>query len=347
MALTVHVEGSGQTISWFKDRLGEDCLVFKPPFQRKPVWLEKHRAYLIDTVLRGLPIPEVYIQKDTDEHGKTIYSVVDGQQRIRALLDFPKGRVALMEKYTEGRDGETWDDLSSEEKRKFWNYRLIVREIEGASDSELRDLFRRLNIHTVILNAQELRNAKFKGDFITTVTELADEQYWAESRIVTATEIRRMLDIEYISELFIGIMHGPQNKKASLDAMFEAYEDKIPDKHKWLKRFEDTRATVEKLVPYIINSRWRGKSDYYSLFLGVDTLIQKGTLNAAWLKEARTRLEEFGNAVTYKLSKEGSHKRTTRIVANYSVAVEKAASDKDRRENRVRIIEKLIGTCFK
>jgi hypothetical protein len=55
----------------------------------------------------------------------------------------------------------------------------------------------------------------------------------------------------------------------------------------------------------------------------------------------------FGESVTFKLSKEGSKKRTTRIVANYAVSVEKAASDKDRRENRVRIIEKLIGSYFK
>ena len=287
--MTIRVEASGQTISWFKDRLEEERLVFKPPFQRNPVWLEKHKAYLIDTALRGLPIPEVYIQKETDEEGQTVWSLVDGQQRIRTLLEFSRGDVALMEAYSPGREGQTWDDLSGEEKKQFWNYRDLTREIENASEADLRDLFRRLNQYTFTLNTQELRNARFKGDFIQTVTELADQEFWAENRIVTATEIRRMVDIEYMSELLIGIMHGPQNKKLSLDSFFQAYEEKIPDKQRWLKRFEQARESTEELVPNLGQTRWRGKSDYYSLFLAIDGLLQAGRVKPALLKQAQKR----------------------------------------------------------
>src|SRR5438067_11639 len=117
--MTIRVEPGPQIISWFKDRLAEERLIFKPPFQRNPVWLDKHKAYLIDTALRGLPIPEVYLQKETDEEGKTTYAIVDGQQRIRALLDFSRGQVELMDEYSPGRGGQTWDDLSGEEKKAF------------------------------------------------------------------------------------------------------------------------------------------------------------------------------------------------------------------------------------
>ena len=143
--MAIRVEPSSQTISWFKDRLEEERLIFKPPFQRNPVWLDKHKAYLVDTALRGLPIPEVYIQKETDEEGNTVYAVVDGQQRIRTLLEFTRGDVELMETCSPGRDGETWEDLTTEEKKRFWSYRLLTREIEDASEADLRDLFRRLN----------------------------------------------------------------------------------------------------------------------------------------------------------------------------------------------------------
>src|SRR5688500_1908459 len=114
--MAIRVEPTSQTISWFKDRLREQRLIFRPPFQRNPVWLDKHRAYLIDTVLRNLPIPEVYMQKETDEEGRTIYALVDGQQRVRALLDFPMGDVELMDTFTPGRGGQTWEDLSGDEK---------------------------------------------------------------------------------------------------------------------------------------------------------------------------------------------------------------------------------------
>src|SRR5205823_2770776 len=132
-------------------------------------WRHKHKAYLVDTVLRKLPIPEVYIQKATTEEGETVYGVIDGQQRIRALLDFPQSQFELLEEFSPGRGDQDWEDLGSTEKVDYWNYRLVVREVTDATDEDLRDLFRRLNQHTVVLNAQEIRNARFKGDFITTV----------------------------------------------------------------------------------------------------------------------------------------------------------------------------------
>src|SRR5258708_39210754 len=110
--MSMKVDPSSQTLSWFNDYLRDQRLIFKPPFQRNPVWLDKHKAYLIDTALRGLPIPEVYIQKETDVDGETSYAIVDGQQRIRALLEFSQGNVELMEVYSPGRGGDTWDDLT-------------------------------------------------------------------------------------------------------------------------------------------------------------------------------------------------------------------------------------------
>jgi hypothetical protein len=344
--MTLKFDFSGQSISWFNDRLKEESLVFKPPFQRNPVWLEKHKAYLVDTVLHNLPVPEIYIQKETDETGNTIYSIVDGQQRVRALLEFPLGRFSLLEKFSPGRDGVVWDDLGSEEKKRFWNYRLVVREIEGATDDELRDLFQRLNQHTIALNAQELRNARFKGDFIQTVTELADQDFWSDHRLVSANEIRRMLDIEYVAELLVGVMHGPQNKKTSLDKFFESYEERIPGKDAHLKRFEAARSASQALLPDLRATRWRGKSDFYSLFLCLADLSQGRRLASAKQKEASKALHSFGEAVTSVLSKTGGRKVPPSVL-KYANAVEKAASDKDRRETRHEVLTRLLEPFFK
>jgi hypothetical protein len=342
MALTTQY--GGQKISWFKDRLAEERLIFKPPFQRNPVWLPKHKAHLVDTVLRKLPIPEVYIQADTDEAGNTIYAVVDGQQRIRTLLEFARGEVELMGDYSQGRDGETWDNLSTIEKKAFWDYPLVVRDIIGATEADLRDLFQRLNQNTVSLNGQEIRNARFKGEFITAVTGLADEEYWAENKIVSAREIRRMLDIEYMAELLVGIMHGPQNKKQSLDGMFSSYEPQIPRKQYWLARFEDTRAKIEEVLPNIRATRWRGKSDYYSLFLAVAELSKDAAIKPSKIALARKAIEQFGAKVTERL--EDDQLRVSKNVRTYVRAVEKAASDKDRREDRHQILVELLRSFF-
>jgi hypothetical protein len=339
MALTTQY--GGQKISWFKDRLAEERLIFKPPFQRNPVWLDKHKAHLVDTVLRKLPIPEVYIQADTDESGNTIYAVVDGQQRVRTLLEFARGEVELMGDYSPGREGHTWDDLSTNEKKAFWDYPLVVRDIIGATEADLRDLFQRLNQNTVTLNAQEIRNARFKGEFISAVMTLADQPYWAENKIVSPREIRRMVDIEYMAELLIGLMHGPQNKKQSLDGMFSSYETELPRKQHWLARFEDTRSLVEKILPSISSTRWRGKSDFYSLFLAVAEISEETILKPSKVQAARKALEQFGHKVTARL--EDDELTVPKNVRAYVRAVEKAASDKDRREARHQILTKLLG----
>ena len=56
-----------QNVAWFRDRYLEGLLDLKPPFQRKPVWSKKQKHFLIESVLLGLPIPELYLQNEIDE----------------------------------------------------------------------------------------------------------------------------------------------------------------------------------------------------------------------------------------------------------------------------------------
>jgi len=84
-------------ISLFHKWNKEGALELAPPFQRKPVWSDKNKSFLIDTILKQLPVPEIYIQVKTDKDGNTKYIVVDGQQRIRSILEFIEGEYTLVE----------------------------------------------------------------------------------------------------------------------------------------------------------------------------------------------------------------------------------------------------------
>jgi uncharacterized protein with ParB-like and HNH nuclease domain len=90
----------------------KNALVLRPPFQRNPVWTETQRSYLIDSILRGYPIPELYMQEAVDSKGREVHTVVDGQQRIRACLEFVEGNFSLIET-----ESPEWQDLSSERLR--------------------------------------------------------------------------------------------------------------------------------------------------------------------------------------------------------------------------------------
>lgn len=77
-----------QAIAWFQEYYKAGRLELRPPFQRKPVWTNKQRSFLVESILMDVPIPEVYVQVTQAEDGTEQYGVVDGQQRLRTILQF-------------------------------------------------------------------------------------------------------------------------------------------------------------------------------------------------------------------------------------------------------------------
>src|SRR3954452_13821765 len=76
-----------------------------PEFQRNSVWPRRAKAYLIDSILADRPIPIFFVERHASaQTGKTAYSVIDGQQRLRAIFEFLDDRFALTE--SEGRPYE-------------------------------------------------------------------------------------------------------------------------------------------------------------------------------------------------------------------------------------------------
>lgn len=88
--------------------------------------------------------------------------VVDGQQRIRAVLDFIEGLFALTGDDIRGRWKDLkFDDLHGDDKKTFFAYKFVVRILPPSSEEEIRKIFSRLNRNVVALNEQELRNATY------------------------------------------------------------------------------------------------------------------------------------------------------------------------------------------
>src|SRR5947209_14067410 len=77
-----------QSISWFRQHYIDGRLELRPPFQRKPVWTDKQRCALIESILMDIPVPEVYVQATQSADGTDEFGVVDGQQRLRTILQF-------------------------------------------------------------------------------------------------------------------------------------------------------------------------------------------------------------------------------------------------------------------
>src|SRR2546423_10022391 len=64
-------------------------LELQPKFQRRDVWIDKARSYLIDTIIRGKPIPKLYMRVVANPRtGRVVREIVDGQQRLKSVLTF-------------------------------------------------------------------------------------------------------------------------------------------------------------------------------------------------------------------------------------------------------------------
>jgi hypothetical protein len=329
-------------VAWLNKRYQAEELQLRPPFQRNPVWTEKQKSYLIDTILNGYPIPELYMQEYTDAEGNDAYVVVDGQQRVRACLEFIRGEYTLSAEDSPKWGDMAFDDLSEDERKRVYNYNFVVRTLPEVPEDELRAIFSRLNRHVVALNKQELRHATYWGEFIGSVEKISDNEAWAEVGLFTPNDVRRMIDIEYVSELAVGFLHGLQNKKDSLDKWYEAYEREFPDRRRTEKALTNTLVEITEILPGINKTRWRKKSDFYTLFLLMAEYAQKFPLNDSKRQRLQKALTKFGNDVdTYIRDPDGGQSPSKSIKA-YSEAVERAASDLARRKTRRAEVAKII-----
>ena len=332
---------TNRKVSWFAREDASGSLDLTPEFQRRHVWQDDQSSYLIDSILNRLPFPEVYIRSMTTPSGLTEYQVVDGQQRIRSILDFAHDDLILVGEDVSPKWAlKSFEDLSDEEKKSFWDYDVVVRELSDATDGDIRDLFRRLNKSAETLTDQELRHAHYTGKFKILMEELADDEWWLEHRIVNVKQVRRMEDVEYVSELFVALMAGPQNKKTTLDQYYEAFEKEFPDEAKWRVKFHDARALIEAVLTPPDIREWSGKSDFYTLF----TAFSNFTATAFSPKERqriRNTLMTFHAEVDQAKKKDNKTKFAKRV-HNYAEAVRLAATDAARRTVRQQIVNEII-----
>lgn len=127
-----------RTVAWIKKAIDDDSLEVRPPYQRNPVWLDPQKSSLIDTILRGYPIPELYMQDVIDSDGDEKHYVVDGQQRIRACIEFVDGEFEIDADESQDFGEMTFDDLSDSDKKRVWGYSFVVRLLPSVPEEELR-----------------------------------------------------------------------------------------------------------------------------------------------------------------------------------------------------------------
>lgn len=209
-------------------------------FQRRLVWTNKQKVRLLETVLMEFPMPEVYVwqQAPDSETLSQTFSVVDGQQRMTSLRQFINNEWPLKKSYldderrTERYADKYWKDLDQDDKTKILEYRINSRLIpSNVSKDDIRRIFARLNETDRSLNPQELRNATFNGEFLSASVSLADSIEMKSLSIFSSNDVRRMLDVEFASQLLGYQRNGITNESAkSINDLYDKFSNEYPDR---------------------------------------------------------------------------------------------------------------------
>ena len=210
-------------------------LIVDDTYQRRSVWSEKDKIRLIETVLLNLIIPVLFFWKaDTDpDTGASITHIVDGQQRIKAICSFINNEFKLKPQYLLDATSKVkyankyFKDLESDDKKAFWNYPLMVIDIDpAATRSDIITMFNRLNLTDYNLNDQEKRNS-MSGEFAALSRELSEEAIWEERHLFSASDVRRMKDVEFCASLILLYRKGiiDQTDQAALNQAYEELQE--------------------------------------------------------------------------------------------------------------------------
>jgi hypothetical protein len=180
------------TISSLEDRLDNGELDLTPDFQRNAnVWDAKRKARLIESILLKIPLPSFYFSEDR-EGG---YAVVDGLQRLCAVFHFknssllnsstgahlPPLRLRGLQ-YLKELEGKQFSELDRKFQRRISELEITANIIRANTPSAVKfNVFARLNQGGMPLNAQEIRNAIFPGEWRNELRNIAESRKFIDA----------------------------------------------------------------------------------------------------------------------------------------------------------------------
>jgi hypothetical protein len=341
------------SISDFAEWNAGGRLVLDPNFQRRSVWSRQAKSYLIDTVLRGKPMPKVLITQSLVD-GKSVRTVVDGQQRLRAILEFLDGSFTVLKGHNEEFAGVKYDDLPVEARNAVWQYEIGVDVLFETELSELLDTFARLNTYSVKLNETELLNATYLGSFKTTAHQLGHKyaSYWLESKVLTEAKIARMAEVELSADLLGSILEGISPKK-QVPNYYKKYdsEDCDADVTQAARKFDTAMRFIGEIYDPqdLALTNFNRIHLFYSLFVSIANMIDGdpdlGVKRRTGLspKQVRVALDDISAEFDEYVRGALSTSITDRI-GDFVEASRRATTDADKRLMRSRFISERLSS---
>jgi hypothetical protein len=253
-------------------------LVLRPEFQRKLVWNDSHKESFVNTILLELPFPEIYFA-DGDinlEKKQGTQLVVDGQQRLDTIRRYIDDKALPESERLVLKDTLRFVELSEERQTKFLDYQVVVRDLGRIDDKTIQEVFKRINSVQYALNAVEVANALYDGEFISAAKSIAESDLFYRLDVFTDLEAVRMKDLDFVLVVM-----------ATLEA--KGYFAQSKEVEEYIKRFNDDypqkQGTVEAIMKALElidvtelapDSIWFRKSSFFTLVVELAKLLGAG-----------------------------------------------------------------------
>ncbi|EIK0773709.1 MULTISPECIES: DUF262 domain-containing protein [Vibrio] len=272
-------------------------LIVNRAYQRKLVWTVEEKRKLIDSILLGYPIPLVLLAQTKEGS----FEIIDGMQRLNAIFDFIENNYSL--------DGERYFDinefgtakqalaegkissadlgalrLTPKECSDIYEYQLAVTIFPIEDESDVTDIFGRINSGGKHLSAQEKRQAGVISTFSSLVRRIATElrgdpsedilklyempkisiegrfnssklgygvsaqdTFWVSQGILNTKELRDSVDEQMIADLIISIVYREPfaASKDSFDDIYNQESEKYDALNSAVTAYSETKLTTD------------------------------------------------------------------------------------------------------
>ena len=274
------------TVVDFLEWQRQGTLELRPYYQRRSVWNPRVKSLLIDSLLRGYPLPLIFLHSRLDvDTSMSMRRVVDGQQRLRTILSFIDhdcipdqdewDRFTVLRSHNREFAGLSFQQLPSEIQTRLLQTPLSVNVLPAdVGDVTILTIFQRMNTTGLKLNAQEIRNATGFGEFKDAASSRAYEQYqrWLKWDLFDVEDSAQMKEVELTSDLMGALMRGVSARsKAAIDGLYKNFDASFPERDEVADKFRAACDFMDEVYsPGKSNSglrRFRSASWVYSIFL--------------------------------------------------------------------------------
>jgi len=284
------VAGTDWTTATIVDQLVRENIQLNPRFQRRDAWNIIRKSRFIESIILGFPIPQIVLASNEKERGKFI--VLDGKQRLLTILQFygksetPNDSFAL-------KGLEFRPELNGSKHEELENNPLFKSVIDALDNQTIRTtlirnwhtesflykIFLRLNLESIPLSPQELRQALHPGDFINFLDDQSVKSQALRKIFKSKNPDFRMRDVELLLR-YVAFHYFLSEYRSNLKAFLDMTCKEL--NKNWKKRAPDIQDTVtqfEKAVQTSIN------------------IFGEKNVSRLWLSSSNTYRSQFNRAI--------------------------------------------------